>query len=112
MQEPSADLGVPTIVDAKVLTPHSAEVTWNKSNRATGYLISYNIATDQCGGAQTVTVNDANTTSHTLDNLLENTLYNITVYACDGDNRKSGPSTVVQIRTGKCCITIIISLHV
>ena len=70
----------PTNVTATVLTSRSVEITWDQSTSSdiTGYLISYTTnALYASGGNVTVTGN--NTTSHTLNDLEENTPYNIIV---------------------------------
>ena len=46
-----------------------------------------------------MTVNGGNTTSGTLINLEEDTLYTITVQATDSDNRMSANSIEVSVRT-------------
>ena len=88
-------------------TPRSVEVTWHKSSSSgvTGYLISYTTTASYASGGN-VTVNDGSTTSGTLTNLEENTLYTITVQATS-DNRMSANSTVISVTTytaSKCYI--------
>ena len=71
----------PTNVRATVLTPRSVVVTWEPppSSNIISYLISYTTtALYTSGGSMSV---DGTTTSHTLTNLEEGTLYNITVQA-------------------------------
>ena len=70
----------PANVTATVLTSHSAEVTWDQSTSSdiTGYLISYTTNALYASGGN-VTVIGGNATSHTLNDLEENTPYNITV---------------------------------
>ena len=89
-----------TNVRASVLTPHSVEVTWDPSpsSKVTGYLISYTTSVSYTSGRK-VTVNGHDTTSHTLTNLEENTLYAITVRATTNDNRMSAYSNEVSVTT-------------
>ena len=67
-------------VRATVLTSRSVEVTWDQftSSDITGYLISYTTNALYASGGN-VTVIGGNTTSLTLSDLEENTLYSITV---------------------------------
>ena len=83
-----------------MLTPRSIQVTWEPSSSSdvTGYLISYTTTASYTSGGN-VTVNDGSTTSSTLTNLEENTLYTITVQATDKDNRMSANSNKVPVRT-------------
>ena len=83
-----------------MLTPRSVEVTWEPytSSDVTGYLISYTTTASYTSGGS-VTVNDGSTTSGTLTNLEENTLYTITVQATTSDNRMSANSNEVSVRT-------------
>ena len=82
-----------------MLTPRSVEVTWEPSTSSdvTGYLISYTTTASYTSGGS-VTVNDDSTTSGTLTNLEEDTLYTITVQATS-DNRMSANSNEVPVRT-------------
>ena len=90
----------PTNIRATVLTPRSVEVTWtvSLSSDVTGYLISYTTTAEYTSGGN-VTVNGRSTTSHTLSNLGESTLYTITVQATASDNRMSNNSTAVSVIT-------------
>ena len=90
----------PTNVKASVLTPHSVEVTWDPSpsSKVTGYLISYTTSASYTSGRKG-TVNGQDTTSHTLTNLEENTLYAIIVQAVTDDNRMSAYSNEVSVTT-------------
>ena len=83
-----------------MLTPRSVEVTWNQSSSSdvTGYLISYTTTASYTSGGS-VTVSGGSTTSHTLTNLEEDTLYTITVQATTSDNRMSANSNEVSVRT-------------
>ena len=92
-------IGPPTNVRATVLTPRSVEVTWTVSSSpdVTGYLISYTTSASYTNGGS-VTVNGRSTTSHTLSNLEENTLYTITVQATTS-NIRSGNSNPVSVTT-------------
>ena len=88
----------PTNVRATVLTPRSVEVTWivSSSPDVTGYLISYTTDASYTNG-DSVTVNGRSTTSHTLSNLEEGTLYTITVQA--NSNNGNANSTAVSVTT-------------
>ena len=90
----------PTNVRATVVTHHTIEVTWEPSSSSdvTGYLISYTTTVSYSSGGN-VTVNGGSTTSGTLTNLEENTLYTITVQAITSDNRMSANSIEVSVRT-------------
>ena len=79
---------------------HSVEVTWDQSSDFTGYLVSC-ISTASYAGAKIDIVKDGETTSHTLNNLVENTPYNITVQGLTKDGTKSDYSTQVSITTRK-----------
>ena len=82
-----------------MLTPRSVEVTWtvSSSSGVTGYLISYTTTAEYTSGGN-VTVNGGSTTSHTLNNLEENTLYAIGVRGTANDDRMSG-NVVVSVTT-------------
>ena len=71
----------PTNVSAKVLSPHSVEITWelSPSSDVIGYIISFTTNVSYTSGGN-VTVN-ADSTSHTLTNLEEGTSYTISVQA-------------------------------
>ena len=83
-----------------MLTPRSVEVTWEPSTSSdvTGYLISYTTTASYTSGGS-VTVNGVSTTSGSLTNLEEDTLYTITVQATTSDNRMSASSNEVSVRT-------------
>ena len=83
-----------------MLTPNSVKVTWDQSPRATGYLISYT-TTASCAGNKDARVDDGETTTHILINLVENAPYIITVQALTGTGRYSDQSTSVSIITPK-----------
>ena len=91
----NVDLSVPTNITATVLTPYSVKVNWNQTSDATGYCISYN----STASSSNVTVNDGNATSHTFNNLEQNTQYTITVQATGSDNRMSAKSNDVPVKT-------------
>ena len=80
----------PTNVRATVLTPRSVVVTWTVSSSpdVTGYIISLTTTAEYTSGGN-VTVSGS-TTSHTLTNLEEGTLYDIGVRATTNDGRISG----------------------
>ena len=94
-------MAIPTNVRVTVLTPRSVEVTWTVSSSpdVTGYLISYTTTAEYTSGGN-VTVNGRNTTSHTLNNLEEDTLYAIGVRGTANDGRLSG-NIVVSLPAGK-----------
>ena len=100
------DLPAPTNVTTGEVTPDSVKVTWDQSDGATSYLISYTAT-----GGTTESKKVDNTTSCTLTNLMMDTSYEITVQGCAGDSRKSNLSTAEPVRTGKWFITVIISYH-
>ena len=93
----------PTIVSVIVLTPRSVEVTWDPSPSPgiTSYLISYTTNASYTSG-RNVSV-DGTTTSHTLTNLEENTLYTITVQATNssGTSPNSNEVSVTTYTNGK-----------
>ena len=90
----------PTNIQATVLTSRAVEITWSQSSSSdvTGYLISYTTTAPYTSGGS-VTVDGGNTTSGTLINLEEDTIYTITVQATTNDNRMSANSNEVSIRT-------------
>ena len=94
------DVLPPTNVTATVVTSRSIQITWKPSSspNITGYLISYTTNTSYASGGN-VTVNDGSTTSGSLTNLEENTLYTITVQATTSDNRMRANSNEVSVRT-------------
>ena len=96
----AAGISVPTNVRATAVTSLSIQFTWEQSLSpdVTGYLISYTTTASYTSGGS-VTVDGGSTTSHTLTNLEEDTLYTITVQATTSDNRMSANSNEVSIRT-------------
>ena len=89
----------PTNVRATVLASRSVVATWKPSlPNAIGYLILYATtaayASDGC-----VMVSGGSTTSHTLTNLEEDTLYAITVQTAATANIMSANSNEVSVRT-------------
>ena len=93
----------PTNVRAAVVTSRSIQITWDPSSSSgvtvTGYLISYTTTAsyiDNGDRSKSITVS---TTSGTLTNLEEYTLYTITVQATTSDNRMSANSNEVSVRT-------------
>ena len=94
------DVLPPTNVRPTVITSRSIQITWEPSSSSdvTGYLISYNTTASYTSGGN-VTVNGDNTTSGTLTNLEEDTLYTITVQATTSDNRMSANSNEVSLIT-------------
>ena len=105
-------ISAPTNVKAMVLTPGSVKVTWDQLCGVTGYLISCTSPAPYAGN-KNVIVNDYDTTSHTLTNLVENTPYVITVQGLTKDGSKSPCSNEVSFTTstaGKWCSCNIISV--
>ena len=98
----SVGLFPPTTVTAMVLTSRSIQITWETSSSTgvtiIGYLISYTTTASYTSGGN-VTVNGGSTTSGTLTNLEEDTLYTITVQAITSDNTISANSNEVSVRT-------------
>ena len=94
-----AVISTPTDVKATAITPRSVEVTWKVSSASgiTSYLISYTTTASYASGGS-VTVNGGSTTSHTLTNLEEGTLYTITVQATNSSGT-SGNSNEVSVTT-------------
>ena len=94
------DVLPPTNVTAIVATSRSIQITWEPSSspNITGYLILYTTTASYASGGN-VTVNGGSTTSGTLTNLEEDTLYTITVQATTSDNRMSANSNEVSVRT-------------
>ena len=90
----------PTNVKATVLTPHSAEVTWDQSSDFIGYFVLCT-STASYAGAKNATLKGSETTCYTLTNLVENTPYDITVQGVSKDGRKSDHGTKVSIITQK-----------
>ena len=83
-----------------MITSRSVKVTWNLSSSSgvTGYLISYATTASYISGGNVI-VNGGSTTSDTLTNLEEDTLYTITVQATTSDNRTTANSNEVSVRT-------------
>ena len=83
-----------------MLSPHSIKVTWDvslSSTEVTGYFISYTTNVPYASGGS-VTVNGDDTTSHTLTNLEEYTIYTVTVQVTT-NNRKGPKSDKVSVTT-------------
>ena len=104
----SVALRAPSNVKHELVKSTSIEITWDRSDGATGYYISYT-TTALRGGKKHEPVDAGNTTKYTLTNLVENTPYDITVQGYARYGRRSVKSAVVTIKTGKWCITKIIS---
>ena len=94
------DILSPTNVITTVLTSRSILISWkiSSSSNVTGYLISYTTTALYTSGGN-VTVDGGSTTSGTLTNLEEDTLYTITVQSIDSYNRMSANSNEVSVRT-------------
>ena len=94
------DLPPPTNVKATVVTSRSIQITWepSSSSDAIGYLISYT-TTASCTSGGNVTVDGGSTTSGTLTNLEEDTLYTITAQATTSHSTMSANSNKVSVKT-------------
>lgn len=88
----------PTNVKAIVSTPNSIEITWDQLPGVTGYLISCTTTASYAGG-KSVMVNGGDAINHTLNELVENTPYDITVQGIFRDGRKSLCSNEVSVKT-------------
>ena len=90
----------PTNVRAVVVTSRSIQITWGPSlsSDVTGYLISYTTTASYVSSSDRSKSITVSTTSGTLTNLEENTLYAITVQATTSD-RMSANSNKVSVRT-------------
>ena len=102
-------LSAPANVKPGVVTSTSIEVTWDRSDDATGYYISCT-TTALHGSDKYASVNSGDTTNCTLCNLMKNTPYLITVQSLNTDNKKGDQSDEVSIRTSKWYITIANSI--
>jgi len=98
-------------VKATVLTSRSVKVTWDPSSLSgvAGYLISYTTTASYTSGG-TVTVNGGSTTSGTLTNLEENTVYTVTVKAIKRTSIKSIGVSVTTYTDGKLLSYVCIIL--
>ena len=94
------DVPPPTNVRTTVVTSRSIQITWKPSSSTdvTSYLISYTTTASYTGGGN-VTVDGGSTTSGTLTNLEEDTLYTITVQATTSHSTMSTNSNEVSVRT-------------
>ena len=94
------DVLPPANVTATVVTSRSIQITWKPSSspNITGYLISYT-TTASYASNRSMPVDGGNTTSGTLTDLEEDTLYTITVQATTSDNRMSANSSKVSVTT-------------
>jgi len=95
--------GPPNNVRTTMLTATSVVVMWEQSlsTDVTGYLILYSTDASyisQSDRMRSVIVNGHSTTSVTLTDLEENTLYTITVQS-DSSDGLSAPSVVVSVTT-------------
>ena len=95
------DVLPPTNVTATVVTSRSIQITWEPSSspNITGYLISYTTNAQYVDNSDRSKSIIVTTTSGTLTNLEEDTLYTITVQATTNDNRMSANSNEVSVRT-------------
>ena len=91
----------PTNVRATVVTSRSIQITWRPSlsSDVTGYLISYSTTASYVSNSDRSRSITVITTSGTLTDLEEDTLYTITVQATTSDNRMSANSNEVSVRT-------------
>ena len=94
----------PTNVQETVIGSRSIQVSWGPSPNVTvtGYLISYTTTASYAVNGN-VTVNGRSTTSGTLNNLEEDTPYNITVQAIsvNGTSANSNKVSVTTYTDGK-----------
>ena len=97
------DVRPPTNVRATVLTPRSTQITWEPSLSSgvtiVGYLITYTTTASYINSNERSNSITVSTTSGTLTNLEEDTLYTITVQTTTNDNRMSANSNEVSVRT-------------
>ena len=95
------DVLPPTNVKAAVVSSRSIQITWKPSSSSdiTGYLISYTTTASYINNNERSNSITVSTTSGTLINLEEDTLYAITVQATTNDNRMSANSNEVSVRT-------------
>ena len=93
----------PTKVRPTVVTSRSIQITWEPLSSSdvtiTGYLISYTTTASYVSSSDRSESITVTTTSGTLTNLEEYTLYTITVQATTSDNRMSANSNEVSVRT-------------
>ena len=94
-------LGPPTGIQVTVLTSSSVTVTWSQSSSSgiTSYLISYTTNASYVDNNERSKNIAVSTTSGTITNLEEDTLYTITVHATIDGNRASANSSEVSLRT-------------
>ena len=97
----SVDVLPPTNVRVTLVTSRSIQITWEPSTSSdvTGYIISYTTTASYVNKSNRSKNLIASTTSGTLTNLEEDTLYTITVQATTSDNRMSANSNEVSART-------------
>ena len=95
------DVLPPTNVTAIVATSRSIQITWEPSSspNITGYLISYTTTAPYVSSSDRSKSITVTTTSGTLTNLEEDTLYTITVQTTTSDNRISANSNEMSVRT-------------
>ena len=98
-------LPAPTGIEPVKVTSKIIEVKWDHLEGATKYLISCD------NGNKYEPVDGGTTTEHTFSSLEQNTSYSIIVRGCASCGTKSDPSVAKEIKTGKHCVTIMISLH-
>ena len=94
----SVVLPAPSNVKPGVVKSTSTEVTWDRSDGATGYYI---LCTSTGHDDKEERVNNGDTTKCTFSNLVENTPYVITVQSLNTDHIKGDKSGEVLIRTGE-----------
>ena len=91
----------PTNVRARVVSSRSIQITWEPSSSSdvTSYLISYTTTASYVSSNERSRSITVSTTSGTLSNLEEYTLYTITVKATTSDDLMSANSNEVSVRT-------------
>ena len=91
----------PTNVRAIIVTSRSIQISWEPSSspNVTGYLITYTTTASYINSNERSKSTTVNTTSGTLTDLEEDTLYTINAQAATSDNRMSVNSNKVSVRT-------------
>ena len=91
----------PTNVRTRVVSSRSIQITWEPSSSSdvTSYLISYTTTASYVISNERSRSITVSTTSGTLSNLEEYTLYTITVKATTSDDLMSANSNEVSVRT-------------
>ena len=92
------DLPAPTNVRATALTPGMVEVTWDQSDGATEYAISYGPTAPR---DRSMNKKGNSSMSHILTDLKDDTNYVITVQGIANNGSKSVESNQTSVRTLK-----------